>query len=211
MEIKLHDSSPLEELSRYVRATDVSPLHSHLQRPGTALNSKQMFAKALRRADISPVSSKPEKALSRTTVAYENVEKLIQEADSLKSQMQTRSEASRRNAKDARSGTGRLSSTREMREITNQDIVLKSVSVKPRSHDYKELYERAVAEHQADRLKWERERAELLQRVDQLSGHSQAPASNPQNYLLKINREIEDLKARVRRSEQQGEKSRSRA
>jgi len=168
-----------------------------------------MFAKALRRADISPMSMRPEKELSRTAVAFENVEKLIHEADSLKSQIQTRSEASRRNARDTRNGTVRLSATREMREVTNQDIVLKSVSTKPRTPDYKELYEKAKAEHQAERRKWEQERAELLRRLDQCSAQSQA--CNPQDYLLKINREIEELKARVHRSEELGGKSRSRA
>jgi len=209
MEIKLLDSSPLGESRHYSRPTDVSPLHSHLQRPGTTISSRQMFAKALRRADISPMSVRPEKELSRTAVAFENVEKLIHEADSLKSQIQTRSEASRRNARDTRNGTVRLSATREMREVTNQDIVLKSVSTKPRTPDYKELYEKAKAEHQAERRKWEQERAELVRRLDQCSAQSQA--CNPQDYLLKINREIEELKARVHRSEELGGKSRSRA
>lgn len=209
MEIKLLGSSPLEGSKLYSGPVERSPLHSHLQRPGTTLSSRQMFAKALRRADISPISVRPEKELSRTAVAFDNVEKLIQEADSLKSQIQTRSEASRRNARDTRNGTGRLSVTREMREITNQDIVLKSVSVKPRTQDYKELYEKAKAEHEADRRKWEQERAELLRRIDQFSVQSET--CNPQDYLLKINREIEELKARVRRSEQLGEKPRSRA
>lgn len=206
MEIKLLDTSPLGESRRYQRPADVSPLRGYLQPQTAPRNPRQMFASALHRADISPVSRTHTK-LNQTAAAFDNVERLIQEADSLKCEMKSRSQVSRQ---DARSSNGRLCSTREVRDITNQDLVLKSVNQQPKSQDYKDLYERAIKEHQADRQRWERERSELLRKIEELNGQ-QKSSENAHEYLFKINREIEELKARVRRNEQQGEKSRTRA
>jgi hypothetical protein len=207
-----------------------------------------MFSSALRRTDISPVGRSPEQdnttplripVQSRSKTTYENVEKLLQEADSLKSQMQLRSDLNRRDVKDwkpAFNSSCRYSVDRpgvlELREITNSpavDVGPKTMSVKhfkedagTRSDPYKLMYDKAVAQHATDKQLWAQEKDELLRRIQRLESttapHSpvvqkvQPQLESPhQVYLSKINREIEELKDRVRKAEQQNESIRTRS
>lgn len=79
---------------------------------------------------------------------------------------------------------------------------------------YKVLYERAVARHAEDKKRWEQERAQLVERVQRLE-FSPAAKGTPSDYLQRINQEIEDLKTRLRYTEQQNavirERSRAKA
>ena len=75
---------------------------------------------------------------------------------------------------------------------------------------YKEMYERAVALHAQDKQRWERERQELLERIQRLE-LAPAARNSPSQYLQRINQEIEVLKTRLRSTELQNTTIRERS
>lgn len=173
MEIKLFTESPLEKFSMSGRRRSETP--SKALEPG--LGPKQMFSSALRRTDISPQQPSSGYFRANETMVKSTDASLVESGSRHKSLASEPTHASMRQS----------DSNLHFQDVTNAPA-------------YKEMYERAVALHSQDKQRWERERQELLERIKRLES---APAvrGSPNQYLQRINQEIEDLKARLRTTE----------
>lgn len=186
MEIKLFAESPLDEFSVVERRRSATPGAFRASKPGSGLNPRQMFSSALRRTDLQPPQYLQVAEAKRSTDVP-----LLQSASHHRSYTQT--------SEPTPYASMWFSSSAQFQDVTNAP-----------KDTYRTMYERAVARHAEDKQRWALERQELLGRVQHLEG---APAArdSPTHYLRRINQEIEDLKARLRTSEQQNAAIRARS
>lgn len=191
MEIKLFAESPLDEFSVVERRRSATPGAFRTSGPGGGLNSRQMFSSALRRTDISPLTS--------SSLQGSEVEggKRSVEASLLESTSHHRSYTQA--SEPTPYASLWLSSSAHFQDVTNTP-----------KDTYKVLYERAVARHAEDKQRWNLERQQLLERLQRLEGVP-AVRDTPTHYLQRINQEIEDLKARLRSTDQQNSMIRARS
>ena len=183
MEIKLFTESPLEKFSLQEKRRSETPGRAL----GPGLNPRQMFSSALRRTDISPQQPSGYFRANETVVKSTEVS-LFESGSHHKSQT----------SEPTPYASMRLSdSSLHFRDVTNAPA-------------YKEMYERAVALHAQDKQRWERERQELLERIQRLE-LAPAARNSPSQYLQRINQEIEVLKTRLRSTELQNTTIRERS
>lgn len=189
MEIKLFAGSPLDEFSVVERRRSATPGAFRASGPGGGLNPRQMFSSALRRTDISPLQ--PPSQYLQAAGQRSTEESLLESVSHHRSYTQT--------SEPTPYASMWLSSSAHFQDVTNAP-----------KDTYKAMYERAMARHAEDKQRWHLERQELLGRLQRLEG---APAArdSPTHYLRRIDQEIEELKARLRTSEQQNAAIRARS